>query len=573
MTGAEASEQEPELRCALALHSPTSGVVDVHEFIASLVREIREADGAVVYHTEVKTINRSADGWIVRTTDTTGSEMELHTARIVNAAGLSALEVAAKSGLPRRGVPLAPVPLQGLVLRARHRSAANPQQLDLPLPEGGGLGVHITADISGARRAGPDAEFIDTIDYSVDESRAERFAEAVARYLPAIRPEHLTPDYSGIRPKLVGPAGGFADFVIADPVVPTRGCAPDWHRISRAYGFPCHRRARVRCDRLGVARPAAGMHNPGLKRSVMSHRVLIIGSGPAAHTAAVYAARAELSPVLFEGFMAGGVAAGGQLTTTTDVENFPGFPEGIMGPELTDRFRAQSERFGTTIHTETVNEIDLSSRPFRFKADAQEGSADSVIIATGATAKRLDIPGANDGELWQKGISACAVCDGALPAFRDQPLVVIGGGDSAVEEASFLTKYGSTVYIVHRRDELRASKIMQQRALDNPKIEMLWSHVVTQGQGRGLPRSGPGQGSQDRRRAGPSRQPASSSRSATRQTPHSSTARSKPTSRATSSPSPTPPRPTSRASSPPATSKTTSGARPSPPPVPAAWPP
>ena len=225
------------------------------------------------------------------------------------------------------------------------------------------------------------------------------------------------------------------------------------------------------------------MHNPGLKRSLMSHRVLIIGSGPAAHTAAIYAARAELSPVLFEGFMAGGIAAGGQLTTTTDVENFPGFPEGIMGPELTDRFRAQSERFGTTIHTETINEIDFSSRPFCFKADSQEGSADSVIIATGATAKRLDIPGANDGELWQKGISACAVCDGALPAFRDQPLAVIGGGDSAVEEASFLTKYGSTVYIVHRRDELRASKIMQQRALENPKIEMLWSHTVTQAKG------------------------------------------------------------------------------------------
>jgi len=216
----------------------------------------------------------------------------------------------------------------------------------------------------------------------------------------------------------------------------------------------------------------------------MSYRLLIIGSGPAAHTAAIYAARAELKPVLFEGFLAGGVAAGGQLTTTTDVENYPGFPEGIMGPELMERFRAQSERFGTKIVTETVNEIDLSRRPFRFKADSEEGSADAVIIATGATAKRMRIPGANDGELWQRGISACAVCDGALPAFRNKALAVIGGGDSAIEEASFLTKYGSKVYIVHRRDELRASKIMQQRAFKNPKIELLWSHVVTEAKGK-----------------------------------------------------------------------------------------
>jgi len=218
MTGAEASEQEPELRCALALHSPTSGVVDVHEFLASLVREIREADGAVVFHTEVNTINRSADGWIVRTTDTTGSEMELHTARIVNAAGLSALDVAAKSGLRDEECPWRLYPCKGSYFALGTGAPPTRNSLIYPLPEGGGLGVHITSDISGARRAGPDAEFIDTIDYSVDESRAERFAEAVARYLPAIRPEHLTPDYSGIRPKLVGPAGGFADFVIADPV-------------------------------------------------------------------------------------------------------------------------------------------------------------------------------------------------------------------------------------------------------------------------------------------------------------------------------------------------------------------
>ncbi len=214
-----------------------------------------------------------------------------------------------------------------------------------------------------------------------------------------------------------------------------------------------------------------------------TRKLVIIGSGPAAHTAAIYAARAELAPLLFEGFLAGGVAAGGQLTTTTEVENFPGFPEGIMGPELCDRFRAQSARFGTEIVTETVNEIDLSKRPFRIKADTMEVFAEAVIIATGATARRLDAPGTRDGELWQRGISACAVCDGALPVFRSRPLAVIGGGDSAVEEASFLTKYASKVYLIHRRDELRASKIMQHRALTNPKIEMVWSHELVSAHG------------------------------------------------------------------------------------------
>jgi thioredoxin reductase (NADPH) len=211
--------------------------------------------------------------------------------------------------------------------------------------------------------------------------------------------------------------------------------------------------------------------------------VVIIGSGPAAHTAAIYAARAELKPVLFEGFLAGGVAAGGQLTTTTDVENYPGFPEGVGGPELMERMRAQSLRFGTVIHTETVTELDLSRRPFRFRSDEREGMARTIIIATGATAKRDTIPGTNDGELWQRGVSACAVCDGALPMFRNQALFVIGGGDSAMEEANFLTKYGSKVYLVHRRDEFRASKIMLHRAQSNPKIEMLLSHQVTQVRG------------------------------------------------------------------------------------------
>lgn len=218
----------------------------------------------------------------------------------------------------------------------------------------------------------------------------------------------------------------------------------------------------------------------------MVHDVLIIGSGPAAHTAAIYAARAELKPVMFEGFMAAGVAAGGQLTTTTDVENFPGFPDGIMGPELMDAMRKQSQRFGTTIITETVNSIDLSSRPFKYEADSQKGEAKCVILATGATAKRLYVPGTNDGELWMRGISACAVCDGALPMFREQHLAVIGGGDSAIEEATFLTKYGKKVYLIHRRDEFRASKIMQQRAFDNPKIEIVWDHQLKQAAGSDL---------------------------------------------------------------------------------------
>ena len=217
MSGSEASEQEPEVRCELALHSPTSGVVDVHEFIASLVREIKEADGVVVYHTAVDEIRKARDGWIIQTIDTVGNQAELHTRRIVNAAGLSALDVAAKSGLPDEQRPWRLYPCKGSYFALGAGAPPTRNSLIYPLPGGGGLGVHITADISGARRAGPDAEFIDTIDYSVDESRAERFAKAVARYLPAIRPEHLTPDYSGIRPKLVGPGGGFADFVIANP--------------------------------------------------------------------------------------------------------------------------------------------------------------------------------------------------------------------------------------------------------------------------------------------------------------------------------------------------------------------
>lgn len=216
----------------------------------------------------------------------------------------------------------------------------------------------------------------------------------------------------------------------------------------------------------------------------MSDRVeklVIVGSGPAGHTAAIYSARADLSPLMFEGFMAGGVAAGGQLTTTNDVENYPGFPEGINGPEMMDLFRRQSVRFGTRILTETVERVDLSRRPFRVTASSGDTLTETLIVATGATARRLGIPG--EELFWQQGISACAVCDGALPIFRNKVLMVIGGGDTAVEEATHLTKFGTEVIVVHRRDTLRASKIMRQRLLSHPKIRMRWDSVAEEALG------------------------------------------------------------------------------------------
>ena len=208
----------------------------------------------------------------------------------------------------------------------------------------------------------------------------------------------------------------------------------------------------------------------------MPEQVVIIGSGPAGHTAAIYAARANLNPLMFEGYSAGGIP-GGQLMTTTEVENYPGFPDGIQGPELMEAFRKQSIRFKTRIITEDVVKVDLSKRPFTVTSSTQQATAHALIIATGATAKRLKLP--NEPKLWNKGMSACAVCDGALPIFRGKPLVVVGGGDSAAEEATFLTKFASQVHLVHRRDALRASKIMQERVLKHPKINVIWNTVLT----------------------------------------------------------------------------------------------
>ena len=223
------------------------------------------------------------------------------------------------------------------------------------------------------------------------------------------------------------------------------------------------------------------------KKQIEERKAVIIGSGPAGYTAAIYAARAMLQPILFEGFMSG--IAGGQLMTTTDVENFPGFPEAVTGPALMAKMRSQAERFGTEVVTEDVVSVDCSSRPFLVKSSSREVLAHAVIVATGAMAKRLDVKGTREGEFWQKGVSACAVCDGALPIFRNKDLYVIGGGDSAMEESLYLTRYGSRVFIVHRRDALRASKIMADRALHHPKITILWNSIVEEVRGDTLVRS------------------------------------------------------------------------------------
>ncbi|CAD6216833.1 unnamed protein product [Miscanthus lutarioriparius] len=247
-----------------------------------------------------------------------------------------------------------------------------------------------------------------------------------------------------------------------------RVALPSSCRLLPAAATCCNSRAPMSLQAAaGAVYEETPASSPPSDASKGVENLVIIGSGPAGYTAAIYAARANLKPVVFEGYQVGGVP-GGQLMTTTEVENFPGFPEGITGPDLMDRMRKQAERWGAELHQEDVEFVNVKSSPFVIRSSDREVKCHSLIIATGATAKRLRLP--REDEFWSRGISACAICDGASPLFKGQVLAVVGGGDVATEEAIYLTKYARHVHLLVRKDKLRASKAMQDRVLNNPNI-------------------------------------------------------------------------------------------------------
>lgn len=253
----------------------------------------------------------------------------------------------------------------------------------------------------------------------------------------------------------------------ATPSASALFCTPRVGFVSSRFSHLRFSPSSFRIFAAAASAPASSEEQTSSSSDETVENLVIIGSGPAGYTAAIYASRANLKPVLFEGYQVGG-SPGGQLMTTTEVENFPGFPDGITGPDLMDRMRRQAERWGSELYQEDVEFVDLKSRPFTVQSSERKVKCHSLIIATGATAKRLGLP--REDEFWSRGISACAICDGASPLFKGQVLGVVGGGDTATEEAIYLTKYARHVHLLVRKDQLRASKAMQDRVFNNPNI-------------------------------------------------------------------------------------------------------